>query len=229
VAVLARAPVLGVGRLLPPEIAWSYVLTDPAPHAAPSAGKLHRLVVANPDPPPELGLPALGPYPENPRDPDVTVLTGPDATPSRVLVAMQDASVIEFHTHGLLADDLFEASHLVLSPELDRHYALTASDVSRVRLAASPLVILGACHAATSSRVVEGGRGLAEAFLRSGARAVIASPDAVPDLGAYAFFSAVRDRVLQGADPAAALRDERLQRLARSHDDTWVSGVVVFQ
>jgi CHAT domain-containing protein len=185
-------------------------------------------VVANPEAPPELGLPPLGPYPAEPTA-GVTVLRGADATPSRVLVAMQDASVIELHTHGVIADDLFEASHLVLSPEVDRRYALTAGDVARVHLAAHPLVILGSCRAAASSHVLEGGIGLAEGFLRAGARAVIASPDAVPDRGAQAFFAAIRDRVVQGADPAAALRDERMRHLAAAPDDTWVSGVVIFQ
>jgi hypothetical protein len=229
ISVLARAPVLGAGRLLPPELAWSYVLADPGRAAPPAAAASHRLVIANPEPPPELDLPALGPYPAQRDDPHVTVLRGTDATPSRVLLAMQDASVVEFHTHGFLADDLFEASRLVLSPELDRRYALTSEDLAQVRLAAAPLVVLGACHAATSSRSLEGGMGLAEAFLHAGARAVIASPDAVPDRGSYTFFTAVRDRVLGGTAPAVALRDERVRQLAASPDDTWVSGVVVFQ
>jgi CHAT domain-containing protein len=157
------------------------------------------------------------------------VLRGTDATPSRVLVAMRDASVIEFHTHGILGNDVSESSYLVLSPELDRQYALTAHDLADVKLAGRPLVILGACHAAESSKSLEGGVGLPEAFLRSGARAVIASPDAIQDLGAGAFFTAVRERVLQGADPAVAVRDARLHRPAMSHDDAWVSGVVVFE
>jgi CHAT domain-containing protein len=195
---------------------------------APPAGAAQRLVVANPETPPELGLPPLGPYPAEPAA-GVTVLRGADATPSRVLVAMQAASVIEFHTHGLIADDLFEASHLVLSPDVDRRYALTAGDVAHVHLAAQPLVILGSCRAAASSHVLEGGIGLAEGFLRAGARAVIASPDAVQDLGAQAFFAQVRDRVVKGTDPATALRDERMRHLATASDDTWVSGVVVFQ
>jgi CHAT domain-containing protein len=156
------------------------------------------------------------------------ILRGSDATPSRALLAMGDSSVIEFHTHGILADDLFEASQLVLTPEPDRQYALTPSDVIRVHLEAAPLVILGACRAATSSRAPEGGMGLAEAFLRSGARAVIASPDAIQDREALQFFAAIRDRVLAGADPAVVLRDERMRRAA-SHDDAWVSGVVVFE
>jgi CHAT domain-containing protein len=142
---------------------------------------------------------------------------------------MRDAPVIEFHTHGYLANDVSESSYLVLSPDSDHQYAMTASDVSRTTLEARPLVILGACHAAATSRSLEGGMGLAEAFLRSGARAVVASPDAVQDQGAYAFFTAVRNRVTSGADAATALRDERVQQRARYRDDPWVGGVVVFE
>jgi len=227
VAVLARAPVLGAGRLLPPELAWSYVLGGAAAPAARAAGA-RRLVVANPAPPPDLKLPPLGPYPDEASQ-GATVLRGADATPTRVLQAMRDVQVIEFHTHGIIGNDVTEPSYLVLSPELGRQYALTAADVAQVALAGAPLVILGACHAAASSRSPEGGIGLAEAFLRSGARAVIASPDAIPDRAATAFFAAVRERVMRGADPAVALRDERLRRLTGSHDDAWVSGLVVFE
>jgi len=227
VAVLTHTPVLGAGRVLPPDMAWSYLLSDPAPPAHAAAAR--RLVVANPDAPPELGLPALAPYPDEPSGSGAIVLRGADATPSRAVAAMRGASVIEFHTHGIIADDLFEASRLVLSPDLDRHYALTPGDVAHAHLDASPLVILGACRAATSSRALEGGMGLAEAFLRSGASAVIASPDAVPDRGALSFFGAIRDRVVAGAAPAVALRDERTLRLAASPDETWVSSVVVFE
>ena len=230
VVVLARAPVLGTGRLLPPELAWSYVLQGSRPAAAPAATSPapSRLVVANPESPADLKLPPLGPYPDEAAR-GATVLRGADATPTRVLQAMREASVIEFHTHGIIGNDVTEPSYLVLSPELDRQYALTAADVAQVALAGAPLVILGACHAAASSRSLEGGTGLAEAFLRSGARAVVASPDAIPDLAATAFFAAVRERVERGADPAVALRDERLRRLTGSHDDAWVSGLVVFE
>jgi CHAT domain-containing protein/putative zinc finger protein len=234
VSVMTRAPVLGAGRLLPPALAWSYLLARPAspPVTAPAA---HRLVVANPLAPPELNLPPLGPYPDDAQADgahlagDTTVLRGADATPTRVLLAMRDAAVVEFHTHGFIANDVSEASYLVLSPELDRQYAMTAGDIAGTRLTAAPLIILGACHAATSSRSLEGGMGLAEAFLRSGARAVIASPDAIQDRDAHAFFAVVRDRAMHGIDPAIAVRDERVRRLAASHDDTWVSGVVVFE
>ncbi len=232
VAVLARAPVLGAARLLPAEIAWSYILpgAPPAPATTTPATTTpaRRVVIANPETPAELRLPPLGAYPDG-ATATTEILRGADATPSRVLQAIPDASVIEFHTHGFIANDVSEASYLVLSPELDHQYRMTADEVARVRLARAPLVILGACHAATSSRSQEGGMGLAEAFLRAGARAVVASPDVVQDLGAQAFFAAVRDRVEQGSHPATAVRDERVRRQAGGHGDAWAAGVLVFE
>jgi hypothetical protein len=232
VTVLARAPVLGSARLLPPDMAWSYALkrSSPVSHAA---APTKRLVVANPVIPSDLNLPPLGPSPDEPPGDGLTILRGADATPTRVLLEMRDASVIEFHTHGIIANDVSEASYLVLSPELDRQYAMTAADVEPNKLTASPLVILGACHAATSSRSLEGGMGLAEAFLRAGARAVVASPDAIQDLDAQAFFGAVRDQVMHGTDPAIAVRDQRQRSLAASKpgsdNNSWISSVVVFE
>jgi len=228
VSVLARAPVLGAGRLLPSDIAWSYVL-ERSSSVPPAAAPGKRLVVANPLAPPDLNLPPLGPAPDEPAGPGSTTLRGAEATPTRVLLEMRDASVIEFHTHGVIANDVSETSYLVLSPESDRQYAMTPNDVEPVKLSAAPLVILGACHAATSARSLEGGIGLAEAFLRAGARAVVASPDAIQDLGAHAFFDAVREKVTRGTDPAVAVRDERVRRLAASPDNAWVAGVVVFE
>ena len=230
VKVLVRPPTLGMSRLLPPYIAWSYVLKDSAVTAAPRIGPgSARLVVANPLPPPDLNVPALGPYPDAPDEPATVILRGGDATPTKVLAAMLHASIIEFHTHGFIANDVSESSYLALSPELNRQYAMTASDVAQVTLDATPLVILGACHAATSSRSLEGGMGLAEAFLRAGARAAIASPGIVQDLSAPAVFAAIRDRVIHGSDPATAVRDERVRRLAEHPDATWILGIVVFE
>ena len=226
ISVMARAPVLGSGRLLPPEMAWSYLLNKGEQNTLSVDSGRRRLVIANPVPPADLNLPQLSPYPEV--SGDVDVLRGAEATPSRVLQAMRAASVIEFHTHGFIANDISEASYLVLSPESGQQYTLTASDIAGIKLSA-PLVILGACHAATSSRSLEGGMGLAEAFLRSGARAVVASPDAVQDLGAHAFFDAVREHVMHGAPPSVAVREERIRLLSTSRDNTWVSGVVVFE
>lgn len=226
VSVLTRAPVLGAARLLPPDVAWSYVLKHDA-HDAAATSNGRRVVVANPALPASLKLPPLRPYVDERGD--ATVLRGTEATPTRVLEAMRDAAVIELHTHGFIANDVSEASYLVLAPDVDQQYAMTANDVAHTKLARAPLVILGACHAAASSRSLEGGMGLAEAFLQSGARAVIASPEAIQDLGAQELFSAVRERVLAGTPPAVALRDERVRRLALPKPDAWVTSIVVFE
>ncbi|HET9627185.1 MAG TPA: CHAT domain-containing protein, partial [Kofleriaceae bacterium] len=223
VRVLAGAPVLGAARVLPPSIAWSFALPHTAP-PTPTPAPGPALVVADPEPPAELQLPPLAPYPDPPAR-DRQILRGADATPGRVLAAMRDAAVIEFHTHGFIANDVSEASYLALTPGLDHQYALTARDVAGAALTRAPLVILGACHAATSSRSLEGGTGLAEAFLRAGARAVIASPDAVRDREGHAVFARVRDRVAAGDDPAVAVRDARLA----ARGDDWVASVVVFE
>jgi hypothetical protein len=58
---------------------------------------------------------------------------------------------------------------------------------------------------------------------------VIASPDAVQDLTANSFLAAIRERVARGADPAIAVRDERVRHLSVSPHDAWVFGVVVFE
>jgi hypothetical protein len=222
VSVLARAPVLGAAGVLPAELAWSYALPHGAAAATRAPGPL--LVVTDPAPPAELQLPPLAPYAEHAAA-DRVILRGADATPTRVLTAMPDASVIELHAHGFIANDISEASYLALTPGLDRQYTLTARDLADLALPRAPLVILAACHAATSSRSLEGGTGLAEAFLRAGARAVIASPEAVRDRDAEAVFARVRDRVRAGADPAIAVRDAR----QASHADAWITRVVVFE
>src|SRR5262249_5273723 len=65
VTVLARAPVLGAAGVLPPDLAWSFALPGPARAGAPTANS-RRLVVASPVIPPELHLPPLGAFPDEP-------------------------------------------------------------------------------------------------------------------------------------------------------------------
>src|SRR5262249_2325593 len=163
-----------LGRLLPPSVAWSYLVAGaarPAPGpGSPRSGEpadSSRLVITNPETLPDLKLPPLAPYSAAP-EPGTTALHGADATPSRVPVARRDGWVIASHPHGIVGSDVSESSYLVLPPEVDRQYALTARDVAGIELAGRPLVILGACHAADSSRSPESGVGLPEAFLRSG-------------------------------------------------------------
>jgi hypothetical protein len=223
VAVLARPPLTGAARLLPGPIAWSYRLRGSAgPHPVRPG---HRLVVSDADPPAYLGLPRLFPHTGVS---DAVVMRGSAATPARVVSAMRDASVIEFHTHGFVNRGLSDASFLALTPEPDGRYALTAADVQASELRGAPLVILAACQAAAGAPFLDENVGLPLAFMRAGAAAVLASPTAVNDADADAFFGAVRARIAKGASPAVAVRDERMLRVAAKSSD-WFLDVVVYQ
>lgn len=225
VAVVARPPLHGRVGLLPPELAWSYVLPR-AERVAASPGPERRLVVAGTQPPPELGLAPLAPWTSG--APGDTLLQGAMATPDRVLAAMARATEVEIHAHGLVNLEASDASLLLLSPEADGRYALTAADVRARRLQGAPLVILAACRAAHTAPVHHEPFSLPVAFLSAGARAVLAATVDIPDAQAGPFFDAVRARIHAGQPAAQALRDERMAWLPRGGAD-WVRAVLVFE
>jgi hypothetical protein len=224
VDVLARAPVHGVARLLPDGFAWRYRAARSRPLAAPSGDPV-RLVVADVQPPAQLELPRLASWAEHGGD---RRLTGADATPSRVLAAMRDATEIEVHAHGMVNLGQPDASLLALSGEPGGRYALTAGDVRAASLGGAPLVMLAACHAARGAAVVHEPWSLPAAFVFAGARAVIAPAAPVPDRDAAAFFADVRARVERGDDAAVALRDARIGWLSAG-GGAWVRDIIAFE
>lgn len=229
VDVYARAPFFGKAMLLPDTLAWRF-RTRPASQPSPQPAKRRIVIVANVESPPEEDLPPLhsdvpAPYPD-----DEQWILGPRATPSQVLGAMVDATEIEIRAHG---GDGFGINHVVLSRDSDDEYRLTADKVRAQTLQGAPVVVLGACHAGSSSRHFHETWGLATAFREAGARAVFASPEPVADLPADAFFAAVRAAVRKGTPPAIALRDQRLAQKSSakesSSEHNWVRSVVVFE
>jgi hypothetical protein len=231
VQVMARAGVQGQPRILPRNLAWSYATGahGATSHDAP-LGEPHPLVVANVTPPSYLQLPALAPRRSEPAlgGSPAVVLSGPDATPPRVLAAMRDATEIQFHTHALVDMGVSDASHLILSPGPGGAYALTAEAIRGVELRRRPVIVLAACHSARGARYQHAPWSLPHAFLAGGARAVFATGTDIPDADAQPFFDRVLERVRKGADPAAALRDERVPILAAA-PDSWVGDVMVFE
>jgi hypothetical protein len=229
VQVMALAALQGQPHVLPARLPWSYTTGE---HGLPVAhnkepSEPRTLIVTNVTPPAYLRLPPLSSSPQA-SSPSTAALSGPDATPSRVLAAMAGASEIQFHTHALMDVGLSDASHLVLSPEPDGRYALTAEAIRGTELRGHPIIVLAACHSAQGARYQHAPWSLPDAFLAVGARAVFASAAAIPDLDAGAFFASVLARVHGGADPATALRDERTARLAAS-PSSWVADVVLFE
>jgi cellulose synthase operon protein C len=221
ISVLARPPIEGAPDLLPPELAWGYGIAT----AAPSTTDGTRLVVHDVEPPVWLGLPRLAQR----KPPSGSIsLAGAAATPTRVLAAMADASTIEIDAHGLVNAAVADASHLVLSPESDGRYALDVRAVRGARLRRSPVVVLAACHAATSAPFLHESWALPAAFVSAGARAVIASTDEIPDAEAAAFFDDVLERS-RAVAPAQALRDARIAWKSSHPQASWLDRLVVFQ
>jgi hypothetical protein len=183
-------------------------------------------VVAFPTPPPWLELAPLGTWDLPPSGPDTLVLSGPDARPSRVLAELGDATEVRFHLHALHDLRQSDAPVLALTPDSGNGpWALTAEAIGDARLRRGPLVLLEDCHGGELADWTHAAWGLPTAFLAAGARAVVASPEDVPDRESSRFFDGVSARIQAGASPAAAVRDERMARLA----DGWVRDVTVFQ
>lgn len=228
VAVLARPPVQGRADLLPPDLAWSYQVGPPSTAGEPSPQE-RRLVVSDVLAPASLRLPALRSWTSSGPDEGLTVLSGAVATPARVLEAMRDATEVQVHAHGIIDPSVADASVLVLSPAPDSgRFALSTSDLRGQRLRGRPVVLLAACYAAHTSAYIHENLGLPLAFIESGARAVLAATQEIPDAEVSAFFEPVLARIRSGAPAAVALRDER-QDWLRRHGSTWVRQVLLFE
>ena len=226
VDVVARPPLHGRAGLLPADMAWAYYVPRPPPSKVPALDPGRRLVIADVVAPPTLELPALGSW-QGTADARTTLLSGTRATPSRVLEAMTDVTEIEVHAHGLVNPNVSEASLLVLSPEADGRYALTAGEVKSRQLRGQPLVILAACRAAQGAPWTYASFSLPVAFIDAGASAVLAATVDIPDAEAEPFFDAVKERVRQGQSASTALRDVRMTWLVRN-PESWVRYVLVF-
>ncbi|WP_164017745.1 CHAT domain-containing protein [Pyxidicoccus trucidator] len=227
VRVFARYAVHGQAGLLPPELAWSY--HTGAKRMAPAVTAPRPLVVHDVEAPASLNLPRLRGWELSGAASARRVeLTGAAATPSRLLAELVDATEVEIHAHGLVNLGVSDASLLVMAPETDGRYALTAGEVRRQKLKGAPVVVLGACRAARTAPYLHAPWSLPIAFAEAGARAVLASPIDIPDAEAGPFFERVMERIRAGAPAAIALRDERMRALA-ARPDSWVKTVVVFE
>ncbi|WP_375758120.1 CHAT domain-containing protein [Corallococcus exercitus] len=229
VAVLAAPPLDSRAGILPANLAWSYRVSTGAHASSPAKPPLH-VVVSDVEPPMTLRLARL------PSATDVDLagaqrllrLKGAQATPERVLEAMEQATDIDIHAHGVVDRALSDATVIALSPQQDGRYALTAEELRRRHLQGAPLVVLGACSAARLAPILHETSSLPQAFVASGARAVFAATAEIPN-DAGAFFRAVRERIQSGEEPSQALRAERLDWRKKQPGMRWVDKVLLYQ
>ncbi len=220
VDVIARPPIHGRARLLGDAIAWRYLSRRSGP-VGPSGDR--RVVVADVEPPLALELPRLATWTS-----EGEVISGPAATPARVLAAIGAAGDVVIHAHGIVDAAEPGASYLALSPDSDGMFALTAAEVRRAHFTRSPLIVLAACEASHAAPLLHETWSLPAAFVYAGAGAVFASAAPIPDADAAAFFDAIRTKVIAGASPTIALRDARRYWLDHHRGD-WVRDVIVFE
>ncbi len=222
VAVIARPPLHGRSTLLPPTVPWAFV---GAARPAPAAATTRAVIVADTEPPAaDVRLPRLAAT-DLPRD--AIAVTGAAATPSRVLAELATATYVELHAHGIANLAEPGTSFLALSPDRDGAWQLTAAAVASAKLAAHPVIVLGACRAAATTPRWDARWSLPDAFLTAGARAVIAADVDLPDREAAALFARLRARLASGEAPAAALAAER--RAAVAAGQPWAAHLMVFE
>ena len=220
VDVVAPGPYFGAPNLLGVDVAWAYHAGTPRASRGPAAQ--HELVVSDVTPPEDLHLPALHSFAGNA---DAEVLAGPRATPDNVLVAMTTASLVVIVAHGFTDASEPTAASLILSPDPQGDYLLTASKVSAIPLTGAPIVVLAGCDAGRVQVSAEPWS-LATSFLTAGARLVIAPTEPIPDASASEVFQSLVERIRGGVDPVEALVAERSSRGAAA---AWLSSIVVFE
>ncbi len=216
--------------VLPQDTAWSYAngtLDGETPSDIRNDQPKVRLVVSDPRPPIAMLLSRLTPI-EPDRSPGAISLYGADASPANVLRRLPEADIVEFHVHGVTDTEVSQETSLILSPDANGDFLLSRTDLEGLALPRRPIVLLAACHAAgVATRRPDAGE-LAGAFMRAGARAVVASTSAIPDGQGERFFAQLRLELERERSVARALRNVR-SKLPRGKHSAWVEAMLAYE
>ena len=144
---------------------------------------------------------------------NITVFSGRDATPEAYLHSKPaQFSYIHFVAHGTSSELRPLESSVVLTRQGDS-FKLYGRDIVRLPLKAT-LVTISACSGIGSRNYsAEGIVGLSWAFLRAGARGVIAALWEVDDASTATLMDSLYAQISAGKDPAVALRNAKLELL----------------
>ncbi len=132
-------------------------------------------------------------------------------------VAAVQARRWHFAAHTLVSDERPQDSGLVLALDADpaEDGLLQVSEIFALHMP-SDLVVLSACETALGPRIRgEGVLGLSRAFLFAGARSLLASLWQVEDRSTAELMLAFYEHLQSGSDPGTALREAKLELLAR--------------
>lgn len=144
------------------------------------------------------------------------LVTGTDATPSKVRAAFAGAAVVHVAGHAVFDDARPWRSFLVLAPESGRD-VMYADELEMMDLGSVRLLILSACETQRGSAGrATGMAGLTAAAMGAGADGVIGSLWRVEDNQTRALMTVVHRTYGATGDAAAALRQAQLSFLASS-------------
>jgi len=149
---------------------------------------------------------------------DATLLLGPDATETAFKAEkLADFKIIHLAVHGFSDSRFPERSGVVLGvdPKTSDDGLLQVREITRLRFDAD-LVTLSACNTGVGKlQGEEGITDLAEAFLVSGSKSVVASLWSADDTFTHALMDRFYTHIVEGKDQASALRDAKLDLLAK--------------
>jgi CHAT domain-containing protein len=149
---------------------------------------------------------------------DAVLLLGSDATETAFKSEpLEDFKIIHIAAHGFADTQFPERSGLVLGVDSNSHDdgLLQVREILRLRFNAD-LVTLSACNTGVGKlQGEEGVTNLVEAFLVSGAKAVVASLWSADDTYTLALMERFYTHLEEGQDKAAALRQAKLDLLAK--------------
>jgi CHAT domain-containing protein/Tfp pilus assembly protein PilF len=149
---------------------------------------------------------------------DAALLLGPEATESAFKAEpLTDFKIIHLAVHGFADSRFPERSGVVLGvdPSTSDDGLLQIREIIRLRFDAD-LVTLSACDTGVGKlQGEEGVTNLAEAFLVSGARSVVASLWSADDTFTHALMDRFYTHIVEGMDQASALQHAKLDLLAK--------------
>ena len=144
------------------------------------------------------------------------VLVGTRATATSLGRLAGQYSVVHIAAHGITNNDAPERSALALAPDPEDLHGgvLFATDVLRLSLDHTQVVVLSACNSASGSGVAMGGpSSLAGAFLAASVPSVIATLWRIDDEPSARLITRLHESLSRGEPPALALRSAQLQML----------------
>lgn len=141
---------------------------------------------------------------------NVMLVSGAAATEQQFTAAAPQQDVIHFAGHAISDKVRPENSRLLFATADGVTGVMHASEIARLNLERTRLVVLSACSTIREEAAGEQKPSIADAFLAAGAPEVVGALWEIEDSSARNFFTRLHSAVASGHSPAEAVRDAQL-------------------